>query len=170
MTPEAVYEERVSSDRTEALFVGLTLLFLALLWMSAAGSGLSYLAALFLLLACFFLFYAVNYRTLIIRITPNALALRFGVFSWTVPWDTVADWHPDDTPMWKVGGAGIHFRMIRRRYRVFFNLLEHPRVVLELSRPRGLVRDVVFSTRRPAEVLEVITATAGRRAGVAPAR
>jgi len=50
MTPETVYEERVSSDRTEALFVGLTLLFLAFLGMRATGSGFGYLAAVFLLL------------------------------------------------------------------------------------------------------------------------
>ncbi len=112
----------------------------------------------------------VNYRTLIIRITPKALALRFGVFSWTVPWDTIAHWHLDDTPTWRVGGAGIHFRMIGRRYRVFFNFLEHPRVVLELSKSRGPVRDVAFSTRRPAELLDVVAARAGRRHGVAPAR
>jgi len=129
-----------------------------------------YLAAVLLLLSCFFLFYAVNYRTLIIRMTPKALALRFGVFSWTVPWDTVAHWHRDDTPMWRVGGAGIHFTKIRRRYRVFFNFLGHPRLVLELSKPRGFVSDVVFSTRRPAELLDAVAARAGSRDGVAPAR
>jgi hypothetical protein len=168
--PETVYEERVSSGRTEALFVGLTLLFLWLLGMRVGKGGFGSLDAVFLLLACFFLFYAFNYRTLIIRMTPAALVLRFGMFTWTVPWDTVANWHQDATPMWRVGGAGIHFTRIRGRYRVFFNFLEHPRVVLELSEPRGPVRDVVFSTRRPAELLELVAARAGRRDGAAPAR
>jgi len=169
MTHEVAYEERVSSGRTEALFVGLTLVFLALSAIRAGMSGFGYLAVLFLLLSCFFLFYAVNYRTLIVRITPEALALRFGVFSWTVPWDTVGRWYLDDTATWKVGGAGIHFRLIRRRYRVFFNFLEHPRVVLELSKPRGPVQDVVFSTRRPADVLDAVAASAGVRHHAAPA-
>ena len=170
MTPEAIYEERVSSRRTEALFVGLALLFLGLFIVRASRSGLGYLAAVFLLLFCFFLFYAVNYRTLIIFITPKALDLRFGVFSWRVPWDAVAHWYLDDTSIWRVGGAGIHFTMIRRRYRVFFNFLEHPRVVLELTKSRGPVRDVAFSTRRPAELLDAVAARAGRRDCVPPER
>ena len=167
ITPEVVYEERVSSSRTEALFVALTLVFLALSVIRGSRSGFGYLAVLFVLLSCFFLFYAVNYRTLIVRMTHDAVALRFGVFSWTVPWDTVQRWYPDDTSMWRVGGAGIHFTMIRRRYRVFFNFLEHPRVVLELSKARCLVQDVVFSTRRPTEVLEAVAARAGARHRVA---
>jgi hypothetical protein len=170
MTPEVVYEERVSSSRTEALFVGLTLVFLVLSAIRGSRSGFGYLAALFLLFSCFFLFYAVNYRTLIVRMTRDALALRFGVFSWTVPWDTVLRWYLDDIPMWRVGGAGIHFTMIRRRYRVFFNFLEHPRVVLQLSKARGPVQDVVFSTKRPAEVLAAVAARAGARHSVAPGR
>jgi hypothetical protein len=169
MTDEIAYEERVSSGRTEGLFVALTLVFLALSAIRAGTSGFGYLAVLFLLLSCFFLFYAVNYRTLIVRIAGDALTLRFGVLSWTVPWDTVARWYLDDTATWKLGGAGIHFRLIHRRYRVFFNFLEHPRVVLELSRRRGPVQDVVFSTRRPAEVLDAVAARGGARHHAAPA-
>ena len=160
MTPETVYEERVSSARTEALFVGLAVLFLALFGVRVRGSEWGFVAGLFLVLSCLFLFYAVNYRTLVIRITSETLHLRFGVFSLAVPWDSVARWHRDDTPLWRVGGAGIHFTMIRRRYRVFFNFLEHPRVVLELERRRGLVRDVVFSTARPEELLLVVAGRA----------
>ncbi len=170
MTPETFYEERVSSGRTQALFVGLTLLFLGLLIARVSTSGLGYLAAVLFLLFCFFLFYAVNSRTLIILITPEALELRFGMFSRKVPWGAVAHWYLDDTSIWRVGGAGIHFTMIRRRYRVFFNFLEHPRVVLELGKARGLVRDVAFSTRRPAELLDAVAARAGNRGGVPPAR
>jgi hypothetical protein len=165
MARETVYEERVTSRRTETLFIGLTLLLLALLGVRAGTSGFGYLAVVFLLLACFFLFYAVNYRTLVIQITAEALALRFGIFSWTVPWDTVTHGRLDDTPLWRVGGAGIHFTMIRRRYRVFFNFLEHPRVVVELRRPRGLVRDVAFSTRQPAKVMDIVAAMAADRSG-----
>jgi hypothetical protein len=163
MTPGAEYEERVSSPGTEALFVGLVVLFLVLFFLRVRGSGWGCVAGLFLLLLGLFLFYTVNYRTLVIRITSEALHLRFGVFSWAVPWDLVAHWHRDDTPLWRVGGAGIHFTMIRRRYRVFFNFLEHPRVVLELKRSRGLVRDVAFSTARPEELLLAVAGRAGRQ-------
>jgi hypothetical protein len=55
-----------------------------------------------------------------------------------------------------MGGAGIHFISVRGRYRVSFNFLEHPRVVIALKKKRGLVRDVSFSTRHPDEVLQLI--------------
>jgi len=170
MTLEPVYEERVSSARTEALFVGLALLFLALFAARASVSGFGYLAAVLFVLFCFFLFYAINYRTLVIRISREALELRFGVFSWAVPRESIARGYPDDTTIWRVGGAGIHFTMIRRRYRVFFNFLEHPRVVLELTKARGFVRDVAFSTRRPDEVLDAVAVRARLGGRASPGR
>jgi hypothetical protein len=55
-----------------------------------------------------------------------------------------------------MGGAGIHFMVVGKRYRASFNFLEHPRVVIALKRKAGLVRDVSFSTRRPVDVLRLI--------------
>lgn len=156
MTDSRFYEEKVSSPRTEALFVGLAFLFLLLVVWRATTNGLGYLTLAFLCAFGFFLFYSLNYRTLIIRMGPDCLDLTFGIFSWTIPWDTVGSCHLDGTSMWRVGGAGVHFTMIRRRYRVFLNFLEFPRVVLCLKRPRGLVRDIAFSTRRPDEVLAAV--------------
>lgn len=91
MTPGAVYEERVSSAKTEALFVGLAFSFLGSFSVRASVSGFGHLAA------------------------------------------------------------------------VFFLFLEHPRVVLGLSKSRGPVREVAFSTRRPVELLDAVEARDGRR-------
>lgn len=156
MTSTCLYEERVSSTRTEVLFVALSVLFLLLLIWRATTSGLTALTLAFLCFFGFFLFYSVNYRTLIIRMAPASLELRFGVFSWKVPWETIRGCHLDPTPMWRIGGAGVHFTMIGRRYRIFLNFLEFPRVVLNLERPRGLIRDIAFTTRRPDEVLAAV--------------
>jgi hypothetical protein len=62
----------------------------------------------------------------------------------------------DDTSLWRIGGAGIHFSWFHGRYRAMFNFIEHPRVVFALKKKRGPVRDVAFSTRRPNEVLRFI--------------
>jgi hypothetical protein len=156
MTGQRIYEERVASSMTEALFVALALLFLLLAAWRATAAGLGLLTIAFLCMFGFFLFYSLNYRTLVIRLTPRTLKLAFGIFRWTVPLDTVEECHLDDTPMWRIGGAGIHFTIIRKRYRVMFNFLEHPRVVIALKRKRGPVRDVVFSTRRPEEIRQLI--------------
>ena len=56
----------------------------------------------------------------------------------------------------RYGGAGIHFMVIRGRYRASFNFLEYPRVVIAFKRKVGPVRDISFSTRQPEDVLRVI--------------
>ena len=162
------YEEKVSSRKTEALFVVLALLFLLLLVWRAMATGFGVLSIAFFCFFGLFLFYSLNYRTLRIRMTSEFLELRFGVFRWTVPWDTIQKCDLDDTPMWRIIGAGIHFTWIRRRYRVFLNFLEYPRVVLALRQPKGPVRDIAFSTRRPDEVVSAIAQRIGHES--APAR
>jgi hypothetical protein len=156
MPDDLIYEERISSFRTEAVFVALSVLCLVLLAWRLIVSGFAITAALFLFLSILFFFYALNYRILVIRISTEGLSLKFGLFGWTVPWNTVAEAYPDETSLWRVGGAGIHFSIISGRYRAMLNFLEHPRIVIELKEKRGPVRDVAFSTERPNEILRII--------------
>jgi len=157
MTNNSIYEERLSSARTTALFLVFTILFLALLIWRVNFVAFETLAIVFLCFSVFFLFYTVNYRTLKIRITQEALKLTFGIFTWTVPIENIEDFQLDHLPVFlRMGGAGIHFFVARRRYRVSFNFLEYPRVVVALKRRSGLVRDVSFSTRHPDTVLQYI--------------
>ena len=169
MPSDVLYEERVSSRFTTALFWGLTLLFAGLsAWRLTSGSS----PALIALLICFsalLLFYSVNYKMLVIRLTPDDLKLIFGVFAWTVPLDTVEACGLDDPPVFlKYGGAGIHFMFVRGRYRASFNFLEHPRVVIALAKRRGPVRDVSFSTRRPDQVIRLLQAALSARGAAYP--
>jgi hypothetical protein len=60
----------------------------------------------------------------------------------------------------KMGGAGIHFMFIRKRYRASFNFLEYPRVVIAFKRKAGPVQDISFSTRRPDDLIRLIQAAA----------
>lgn len=167
MSDNLLYQERVSSDRTEALFMALTLLFLGLgVWRVAARR----LDALAIVLFCFsalFVFYSVNYRTLIIRLTPERLKLTFGLFTWSVPLDNIEDYRLDELPIgMRLGGAGIHFMFIRKRYRASFNFLEYPRLVIAFKRPVGPVRDISFSTRRPEAILRLIQETLSAKGAV----
>jgi len=151
-----VFREKLSSKRTEALFVALMALFLLLYAWRIRTSGAGVLSAVFLIFCFFFLFYSINYRTLTIHLTPERLKLKFGIFSWTVPLENIEHCTPDDVPLTRIGGAGIHFTSIRGRYRVMFNFLEYPRLVLALNKKQGPVRDIVFSTRRPEEIERLI--------------
>lgn len=156
MPREQLYDERVSSNRTEALFVTLTLAFLSLAVWRATASGFGFLTIASLCLSAFFLFYALNYRTLVIHLTPQSLILRFGIFKWTVPLDAIETCSLDRTSLWRIGGAGIHFTSLQGRYRAMFNFLEYPRVVVALREKKGPVRDIAFSTQRPQEVMQLI--------------
>jgi hypothetical protein len=159
MTDDHIYTERISSSKTELLFIALAILFAALSAWRAKRARVDRLARLFLFIFTLFLFYALNYRTLVIRLTPEAIKLTFGIFSWTVSLDNVADCRHDELPaLMRLGGAGIHFMAIRKRYRVSFNFLEYPRVVIALRKKAGPVRDVSFTTRRPNQVVQLIQA------------
>ena len=147
-----LYFERIRSNRTEALFAVLAVLFLALFVWQNSGWRI-----VFLCLSVVFLFYTINYRILLIHLTHEKLLLRFGIFTWTVPLENIASCHLDDisTPM-RYGGAGIHFMLIKGRYRASFNFLEYPRVVIALKTKQGLVRDVSFSTQHPEKIIHSI--------------
>ena len=160
MSDSVIYSEKVTSKKTEFLFVALTLLFFILLIWRVMVSSLDILAGVFLFIFCLFLFYSFNFRTLVIRLTSESLMLSFGIFTWTIPLDNISVCQlDDDLPvLMKYGGAGIHFMVIRNRYRASFNFLEHSRVVIRLKRKAGLVKDISFSTCYPNELIQLIQA------------
>jgi len=160
MSDTVIYSEKVTSKKTEFLFVALTLLFFILLIWRVMVSSLDILAGVFLFLFFFFLFYSSNYRTLIIRLTSEFLRLSFGIFTWTIPLNNIGGCQlDDDLPvLMKYGGAGIHFMVVRNRYRASFNFLEHSRLVIRLKRKAGLVKDISFSTCYPNELIQLIQA------------
>jgi hypothetical protein len=165
---EINFEERLTSRRTEILLVTLTVLFLLVFAWRVTSSGPGLLSFTLIGLSGFFLFYSLSYRTLVIRMTPDSVVLTFGVVRWTVLLENVEHCALDETSLWRIGGAGLHFTSIRGRYRAMLNFLEHPRVVLALRKKRGLVRDVVFSTKRPEEVLRLVREASRRRAAPSP--
>jgi hypothetical protein len=154
-----IYKEKISSNRTEALFILLATLFFILMVWRVNIVGMDFLSIVFLFFLVTFLFYSLNFRTLAIYLTPDTLKLTFGIFTWTIPVGNIESCNLDNMPpVKKFGGAGIHFMFVNDRYRASFNFLEYPRVVIEL-RKKGRVRDISFSTRRPDEVLHLIRET-----------
>lgn len=155
-TNNLIYQEKFTSNKTEALFIALATIFL-LLFIWHASSSLDALAVVFICLFGLFLFYSLNFRTLLIRLNSQSLKLTFGIFTWTVPLNNIADCQFDSIPpLMRMGGAGIHFMSIRKRYRASFNFLEYPRVVIAFKRKVGPVQDISFSTRQPEKVIRLI--------------
>ncbi len=161
MREKQTYDERLSSGRTEVLFLVLTALFLELALRRrrarrTEGGGRARIALAFYVLSAFFLFYTLNYRTLLIHLTPEALILRFGLFSWRVPMENIEHAALDEYSLWRIGGAGIHFSWFQGRYRAMFNFLEYPRVVVSLRQKQGPVKEIAFSSQHPETVLDFI--------------
>jgi hypothetical protein len=156
MIDDQTYSERLSSKRTEALFVGLTLLFGLLAIWRVSARGLDGLVIIFLCGFILFLFYSLNYRVLLIRLTTERVELRFGIFTWRTSVTNIERCYLDDISLWRISGAGIHFSPIGGRYRAMFNFLEYQRVVMMLKVKQGLVRDIAFTTRQPDKVLRLI--------------
>jgi len=157
MADKVIYDERISSKRTEALFLILTLLFLILMVWRLNVAGLDWLSVVFAGFFLVFLFYSINYRWLQLQITSQDLRLKFGIFYWRIPLENIEKCILDDVPpLKKFGGAGIHFMTVRGRYRASFNFLEYPRVVVLLKSKRGPVQDISFSTCRPEDIIRLI--------------
>ena len=154
---DVVYEEKVRSRWTSALFLFLTcIFFVTCIWNMTADGPFAFTLIL-LFLALTFLFYTINYVTLVIRITAEYIQLKFGLISWSLPLDNVESFKLDDIPAFmRYGGAGIHFMMARKRYRASYNFLEYPRVVIGLKKKAGPVQDVSFTTRHPDAVLRTL--------------
>jgi Ca2+/Na+ antiporter len=151
--PDLIYRESISSGRTEALFLALMVLFLILLIWRVKTYRWEIVGIMCAIFFSLFLFYSLNYRKLMIHITPQALKLSFGLFSWTVPQANIQACHLDELPLiMKYGGAGIHFMSVGKLYRASFNFLEYPRVLITFKKKIGPVSGISFSTRQ-AQVL-----------------
>ena len=151
-----IYEERLSSNRTEILFVVLTILFLSLSCWRILEDDFDFLTIIFILFFIFFLFYSVNYRILHICMTSDSLILSFGIFKWSIAFSNIQECYLDDMYTRLIGGAGIHFMFVRRKYRAYLNFLEYQRIVLVLKRKMGPVAEIAFSTKHPKEVMKLV--------------
>jgi hypothetical protein len=151
-----IYREKLSSARTEALFILLTLIFLGLFdwhWSTVGWNGWT---TTFLCISALFLFYVINYRVLKIQLTTETLQLNFGIFTWEIAITDIESCYRDEDTILRFGGAGIHFMWIKGNYRAFFNFLEYPRMVVTFRKKKGPVQEIAFSTKQPEQVMEII--------------
>jgi hypothetical protein len=154
---EKIYSERLTSTGTTMLFTALAALFLGWGGWRSSLVGFRTIPVILLVVGLFFVVYVINYRVLVIALSSQELVLRFGLVSWKMPLANIAEIRQDDSPPWiKYGGAGVHFAFVRGQYRAFFNFLEHPRLLVAFRTRRGPVQALVFSTRNPDQIRELI--------------
>ncbi|MEO0019935.1 MAG: hypothetical protein ABIK47_04750 [candidate division WOR-3 bacterium] len=164
MTPDKLYQERIVSKWTLAIASITTLGFLfAFLYQNLGGVMCGRPAPNWFLLLLFFLFLAltINFSTLRIVITPAAVVVSYGVFRKRIPFHNIQEWQIDDASMFAYGGWGIRIARVGGNWRLVYNVIESPRLVLSLT--KGKFREFVFSTKNPQRVMEIIRRETSRQ-------
>jgi hypothetical protein len=95
-----------------------------------------------------------NFRRLTVEIGEREITVAFGTMRRAVPWERVAGVRRAGRSSGLYGGAGWRVRRLRSGWTMAFVDFGSPRVVLELR--GGKLRELVFSTRDPAEVIRTI--------------
>jgi hypothetical protein len=160
---EALYEERISvwSFRAILGFVSAVFLFAALYQVLIGPIGENPAPnGLYILMALLFLALAITFSTLIIKLTPHSVVVGFGMIKRTIPWDLIERCYMDEVSSLRYGGWGIRIGRVRGKWRLVFNIIGAPRVVLALK--RGGFDEFVFSTRHPDEMVRIIRQRIGR--------
>ena len=152
-----LYSEKIRSNKTSLLFGILALIFFALFAWRYSVVGLRFVPGLYAFFGLFFCVYFINYRGLHITITDQTLQLKFGVIGWRTDIKNIAHSISYDPPFWiKYGGAGVHFATVDGEYMAFYNFLEYPRILIKFHQKQGIVQALVFTTREPDRILEIL--------------
>ena len=100
----------------------------------------------------FFLALAVNFARLRIRVAPQSITVSYGIIKHSVPWENVIDCYLDRASAVRYGGWGIRLGRVGGKWRLVYNILGGPRVVLSLK--TGIFREFVFSAQNPEGVIQ----------------
>lgn len=111
-----------------------------------------YLVMFFLMAATTFL--VANFRVLVIRMTGQTVTVAYGMIKRTIPWGDIESGFRDESPALGYGGWGARIARVEGRWRLAFNVIGVPGVVLRLR--KGRVREFMFSTKNPEQVLDII--------------
>ena len=163
MQAEKLYEETIFLWVFTAVLSIVTAGFLVLLVYQILVGPLGERPApnwFFLLLALLFLVITITFSRLNITITSRAVTVGYGWFRRTIPWDTIERCYLDEASSIRYGGWGIRIGRVKGTWRLVYNVIGGPRVVLAVK--RGIFREFVFSTSNPEEVMAVIRQRIGR--------
>jgi len=105
------------------------------------------------LMALYMLGMTINFLRLTVKIDSEGLTVGYGLLKSKISWDEVEDCFLDETSsLW----YGIRLGRADGNWRTIYNVIviRGPRVVVSLK--EGWIREVVFSTKNPEEVMEKI--------------
>jgi hypothetical protein len=157
MQPGTIYEEKILSKWMTAIFVSIAFIMLFPLVYQILVKPLGSRPAptwFYLIMVLLFVMIAFVFGRLTIRMTPASISVGYGPLGQNFNWDNVEGCFLDETSAVQYGGTGLRMARIRGNWRIIYNVIESPRVVLSLR--EGRFKEVVFSTRHPQEVMKTI--------------
>lgn len=86
--------------------------------------------------------------------TSRSIVVGYGMFKRTIFWENIERCYIDEVSSIRYGGWGIRIGRVKGRWRLVYNVISGPRVVLGLK--RGVFREFVFSTKNPDDVMRVV--------------
>lgn len=104
-------------------------------------------------------FLVANFRVLVIRITGQSVTVSYGLIKRTIPWGDIEAGFRDESSLLGYGGWGIRIARVEGRWRLAFNVIGAPGVVLRLR--KGRAREFMFSTKNSEQVLDIIARQTG---------
>ncbi len=96
----------------------------------------------------------INFSTLNIVINSEGLRVDYGIVKKFIPWKKITSSYQDETSAVMYGGWGIRLGRVAGKWRLVFNMLVKPRVVIVLK--EGWYKEFVFSTQNPKDVIGII--------------
>ncbi|MBZ9571784.1 hypothetical protein KJA15_00360 [Patescibacteria group bacterium] len=108
----------------------------------------------FLLMFLLFLGVTINFSRLSIRITHLSVKVSYGIFRHIITWENIKNCYLDEASIIRYGGWGIRIGRVKGKWRLVYNVIGAPRVVLLLK--KGRFKEFVFSTEKPEEVMNII--------------
>lgn len=154
---ERVYEERIFSGwLTIVLGIVTCVLFGIFIYQRQVGPVGTRPAPDWILLAIalLLLVITVNFAKLTIKITAQGISVGYGFIKHNIPWSNVADCYQDKASTIRYGGFGIRLGLVNGKWRLVYNTIGDPRVVIR--KRRGRIQEFVFSTRNPEGVIRTM--------------
>jgi hypothetical protein len=163
MQADRLYKETICAWVFTALFGFLSALFL---FMEACQLLKGPLGEnpppdwLFMLIALLFLGIALNFNKLNVKMTQSSVIVGYGILKRTIPWENIERCYVDEVSNIRYGGWGMRIGLVKGNWRLVYNVIGAPRVVLSLK--LGWFGAVVFSTRNPEAVMRIVRQRIGR--------
>lgn len=95
------------------------------------------------------------FRKFIIKMTSDSIIVKYGFSKCTIPWENIEGCYLDKTSAFWYGGWGLRMGRVNGKWRDIYNIIGFPRVVLSLKKDK-FFKELVFSTKNPDQVMEVI--------------